>query len=122
MDVDFGFSFQLTSLVDCQMLPHNHRYDMHSIKIITKFYRSHCSNQSSYTHFLVNSNWLAWNWLDMMIAMSFFKCSTNLCLAFRMSGMEMSPDFQIANNNEHTTMNGWRMNKTFFLARFLFPS
>jgi hypothetical protein len=50
MDVDFGFSFQLTSLVDCQTLPHNHRHDMYSIEIITKFYSSHCSNQSSYTH------------------------------------------------------------------------
>jgi hypothetical protein len=117
MDVDFGFSFQLTSLVDCQMLPHDHRYDMYSIKIITKFYNSHYSNQSSYTYFLVSSNWL-----DMTIAMSSFKCSTNFCLAFRMSSMEMSQDFQIANNNEHTTMNGWRMNKTLFLAGFLFPS
>ncbi len=61
MDVDFGFSFQLTSSVDCQLLPHNHRHDMYSIKIITKFYSSHCSNQSNYTHFLVSSNWLAWN-------------------------------------------------------------
>ncbi len=37
-------------------------------------------------------------------------------------GSETHPWDKITNNNEHTTMNGWCMNKTLFLMGFSFPS